>query len=189
MDRRLASLDRSVLLLIDLQPTFMRPMPDGPTVVRRARFLTEVATLLQVPILVTEQYPARMGGTDPGIAEVLPGATKPIPKMTFSACGESAFMLQLDGTGRSQVILTGCETHICVAQTALDLIARGFQVILAADAITGRGEEARKSSLRRMASAGAIESHTESITYEWLHTAEHPKFKDILGLVKTYAAG
>jgi nicotinamidase-related amidase len=173
--------------LIDFQPSFMNSMAQTPGVLRRAEFLTSVAARLRVPTLITEQYPSRMGGTFASLIESAGDEARGFGKMTFSATEVTDFMLALDATGRHQVILAGCETHICVNQTAHGLIERGYQVVLATDAICGRGEEASASALRRMVRAGAIESHTESIVYEWLQTAEHPQFREILQLVKAAA--
>lgn len=181
-----AQRDRSVLLVVDLQPTFLKPIPDAQAIIDRSKFLVEVATLLGVPILSTTQVAGRMGGMAPDLAALLPG--EPIDKVTFSCCGQPLFVEALKATGRDQVVMVGAETHICIAQTTLDLLAAGYEVQLACDAITGRGLDARATAFGRLAAAGAQLTHTESVTYEWLLSAEDPKFRDVLGIVKRAAA-
>ncbi|MBL8086743.1 MAG: isochorismatase family protein [Chthonomonas sp.] len=183
----LAHANDSVLMVVDLQPSFMAPMPGRDEVVMRARFLVQVAAAMNVPILATEQVPARMGHTDERILEVLPATATVFPKTAFSAWRATGVDLELRKMRRKQVVLVGAETHICVTQTAHDLIEHGFQVVLATDAITGRGAETRRTALQRMAAIGCIESHTESVTYEWLESSEHAAFKTVLGLVKAAA--
>ncbi len=179
-----ARCEDSVLAVIDFQPSFMKAIPGVESALARAIFLVRAAALLEVPILVTEQYATRMGGSHPDLLAALPAGTKTFDKMAFSAFGSEEFLAELEATNRPQVILVGMETHICVNQTAHDLIESGYEVLLAADAISGRGQDAHDSAMRRMVQAGAVEAHTESIVYEWMETAEHPQFKAVLGLVK-----
>lgn len=182
----LAKIDESIVLFVDFQPKFMATMPDAAAVVSRANFLGRVAQRLGVPILATEQYPERMGPSDPKLFEFM-NALPPeciLAKMEFSAFRAPGMMEALQAYGRRQVIVAGVETHICVNQTVHDLIDAGYATILATDAITGRGEDARAGAIRRMVATGAIESHTESITYEWMESASNPAFRDILGMVK-----
>lgn len=181
----ISSADRSFLLVIDLQPAFMVTMPDADAIIHRAAFLCRVAGLMGVPVVVTEQYPSRMGGTDPRILEALSGATYQIhPKMTFSAWADARTQSAIRALGRDQAVVVGCETHICVTQSVLHMIEADLGVFVAEDAVTGRGSEVRASAFRRMAAAGASLSHTESVTYEWMGSAEHPAFRDVLRLVK-----
>lgn len=182
----LARIDDSVVVLVDFQPKFMAPMPDAQTVVARANFLARVAERLTVPILITEQYPDRMGHTDQNLFLnlVRPDDIPIFGKMEFSAYLAPGFADHLASLGRNHVIVAGVETHICVNQTVHHLLESEYDVTLATDAITGRGEDARASALRRMVAAGAVASHTESITYEWMGSAEHAAFRDILSMVK-----
>lgn len=171
----------SVLVVIDLQPSFLAPMPDAESVLARNRFLIRCARLLEVPILVTEQYATRMGGTDPSLLPLLEGV-QVYDKMAFSAMGHPSFVRGLGELGRRQVILTGIETHICVMQTALHLLEQDYSVFAAHDCITGRGDSA--PALARMRHAGASVVHSESLVYEWMQGAEHPAFRDVLKVVK-----
>lgn len=179
---------RSVLLVVDMQPTFMRAIPNADAVLQRCKFLVQAARELDVPVLATEQNNQRMGGTEASLLALLDPEKWPVNKMSFSCCGSPGFVQALEETGRRQVVVCGIETHICVVQTALHLLQRGYEVVLASDAITGRGEHAHTSALTRMSQAGAIRAHSESVVYEWMGTADHPRFKSVLELVKRYPA-
>jgi len=177
--------DESALVIVDLQPSFLVPIVGGQTVVETTRFLAQCASLLGVPILATEQYPERMGGTDPELAQLLGAA--PMPKMGFSAFGASSFADALAGTGSRQAVLCGIETPICVTQTTLDLLSMGWEVFLVADALGARSEFAHRTALERLTSAGAVLTQAESVVYEWMGSADHPNFRDVLPLVKARA--
>ena len=177
-----ALLADSLLVIIDVQPKFMAPMPDREAVTRRCAFLVECAGVLGVPVLATEQVPERMGGTDPALLEK--AEIQVFAKTAFSAFGCEDFVQAVQKSGKKQLVLVGVETHICVTQTALDALAQGYEVHLATDAITGRGET---DALQRLAHAGAQLSHTESVVYEWMEGADHPKFREILAVVKEFS--
>lgn len=181
MPRCFADLNKSVLLVIDVQPKFMNGMYDSDRVIERSLFMCRCARLLKCPIAATEQYPERMGGTESRIAELL--TSSPAPKMRFSSKG----CLQVDNAfsgGRSTAILVGIETHICVYQTAHDLLEAGLQVIVCADAVSARTGDRHDIGLKRLCEAGAVIAHTESVVYEWMRTADHPNFREVLKLVK-----
>lgn len=144
--------------------------------------LAQAANLLDVPILITEQYPQGLGETLPEISQHL-GNTKPIAKMTFSACGESKFNQQLH-RDKSQILLAGMETHICVLQTALDLLAQGKQVFIIEGAVISRNPEHQSNALRRLEKAGCVITNTESVLFEWLENANHEAFKALSKLIK-----
>ncbi|MCU0315147.1 MAG: isochorismatase family protein [Fimbriimonadaceae bacterium] len=175
----------SVLVLVDMQPSFMANIYEIERVTARCKFLLEIAQLLEIPVLATEQYPERMKGTLPELAALLP--KHPFAKMAFSCCGSEEFQKALRALGREQVILIGIETHICVTQTTLDLIEEDFLPYLVADAISARTREMHKIGLKRLQDSGALLAHSESVAYEWAVTAEHPKFKEMLAIVKRYA--
>lgn len=182
MSSGLADSRRSALVVIDVQPSFLGPIVGAEQVVARTRFLVESAHLLGVPVLATEQYATRMGPTEESIAALLGHGA--IDKMSFSCVGSPEFVAAWERTGRTQAVLCGIETPICVNQTAHHLLERGAEVVLAADAIGGRSEDAHRSALDRMARRGAILGHSESIVYEWMGSAEHPQFREVLRLVK-----
>ncbi|HVL38042.1 MAG TPA: isochorismatase family protein [Fimbriimonadaceae bacterium] len=176
---------RSIVLAVDLQPSFLKAIHEAERVLARSTFLVRVAGLLDVPVFTTEQNPERMGGTHPDLALHLPA--EPIPKMTFSCVGCTAFDQALAESGRNQAVLVGIETHICVSQTAHHLLRQGLEVIVCADAVSSRTLDRHKLGMERIRDAGAVPAHTESIAYEWLGTAEHPLFRQALQVVKETA--
>jgi nicotinamidase-related amidase len=185
----LASRVDSVVVVVDMQPTFLAAIHEKERVLSRCRFLVEMAFLLGVPVLATEQNVARMGGTEESLASLFSAhGVKPVDKMCFSCCGSTDFMSLLEETGRKQVILVGIETHICVNQTAHDLLEDTtdlfHEVLIGADAVSSRSLEMHKVGLKRLRDAGTVIAHTESIAYEWLQSAQDPQFRDALKIVK-----
>lgn len=175
----------SILIVVDEQPAFMQAIWEADRVLRRTEFLLKIAGLASIPILATEQYPARMGGTNPRLLPLLPLA--PFGKLTFSCCGCIPFVEELEKSGRRQAILVGIETHICVSQTAVDLLNSGYEVIVCPDAVSARTVEMHKLGMERMRDSGVLPMHSESVAYEWLETAAHPAFRDALKIVKEFA--
>jgi len=178
----------AAIILVDVQPTFMAAIHEGERVVRRSKFLLQMATMLDIPVLATEQYPSRMGGLDPRILEAMGPGVRPMGKMSFSCLGLPKFRAALESLRKSHIVLIGIETHICVSLTALDLLESGFEVFVCPDAVSARSNEMHKLGMERMRDAGVMPSHTESLAYEWMGSAEHPKFKEALALVKESAS-
>jgi nicotinamidase-related amidase len=180
----MATLNQSQLVIIDVQVKLCGVMSatDMQAVANNCRRLIQAANLLAVPVLVTEQYPQGLGETIVDIAQHL-GNVKPIAKTAFSACGEPVFKAKLQ-RDKAQIILVGMEAHICVMQTALDLIAQGKQVFVIEDAIISRNAANKSNAIARLASAGCIVTNTESVLYEWLGDAKHEAFKAISALIK-----
>jgi nicotinamidase-related amidase len=174
--------EASVLLVVDEQPAFMQSIWEADRVVRRTEFLLQVCSLLGVPSLATEQNRERMGGTNACL--LLHLQRPPFGKMAFSCCGSVEFTTALKETGRRQVVLVGVETHICVSQTAIDLLNDGFEVMVCPDAVSARSVEMHKIGMERMRDSGVLPIHSEAVVYEWLGSAEHPAFRDALKLVK-----
>jgi nicotinamidase-related amidase len=168
----------SVLCVIDVQERLVAAMPEAERVVARCRRLTEAARLLGVRPVLTEQYPRGLGPTVAPLATALPA---PIEKMTFSCMGAAAFATAVP-VG-SIAVLCGLETHVCVAQTALDLLASGRDVAVAVDAVTSRHAIDHEVALRQLERAGAVLTTTEAVLFEWCRTAEHPKFQEVRRLV------
>jgi nicotinamidase-related amidase len=181
----LARLEDSALIVVDMQPTFLDPVWERERVLGRCRFIAECARFLGVPILATEQYPERMGGTEPGLLEAM--GVGPIPKMSFSCLGEKEFRKAWKTLDREQAVIVGIETHICVTQTAYDLLEDEVDVIVCLDAVSARSEDRHKTAVKRMRDEGAGVAHTESVVYEWMQSAEHDRFRDVLGVVKRSA--
>lgn len=183
----LANRADSVLAVIDLQDSFLRPIHNRVRVIERSAFLIEIAKLLGIPVLATEQYASRMGETTERIADLLRSGPEPVDKLCFSSCSSEEFLHFLAGTRRSSVVIVGIETHICVNQTAHDLLSLGHRVFVCWDAVASRlCEEDDMRALDRMKQAGAIVCHSESIAYEWLERAGTEEFKAALGIVKRY---
>ena len=169
-----------MLLLIDLQERLMPAIRDGDVVVARAVRLAEAARLLDVPVLVTEQYPAGLGPTVPPLA-AYPQAV--LPKTTFSAAGDPALTALLPA-GTAEIVVAGCEAHVCVLQTVLGLISQGHRVVLASDAVGSRDPADHAVALDRARHHGAEIVTSEMVLFEWLRDSRHPKFREVQKLLK-----
>jgi len=172
----------AVLLVVDVQGKLARRMHEADALFDHLSRLLRGAKVLEVPVLATEQNPAGLGPTVEEVRPHLP--SQPIPKMAFSCLGEPAVVEALEATGRRQVLLAGIETHICVYQTARDLLAGGREVHVAADAVSSRTLRNREVGLAKMQAAGAEVTSVETALFEMLEAAEGPAFKRILEIVK-----
>jgi nicotinamidase-related amidase len=181
MPRVSLDVERSALVVVDVQPKFMKAVHEAERVVERTRFLVRIAKLLGVPVVGTVQNPERMGGLDDAVLEHIPGS-QVLSKMSFSCCGAEGFGASLGG--RDQIVLVGVETHICVCLTANDLLDQGLSVVVCPDAVSSRTMERHKLGMERIRDAGAIPSHSETVAYEWMGMACHPRFKEALQIVK-----
>lgn len=168
-------------MVVDVQSTFLKVIHEKERVLRRSLYLAQVGQALGIPVLATEQNPSRLGALDESI---LPFVASPISKMSFSCWGSGEFREAIEASGKSCIVLTGVESHICVALTALDLVNAGYNVFVCPDAISSRSVEMHKLGMERMRDSGVMPSHTDTLVYEWLGSAEHPKFKDVLRMVK-----
>ncbi|MGH9847811.1 MAG: isochorismatase family protein [Blastocatellia bacterium] len=179
LDRR-----RAALAVIDMQENFAKIIPDFDVIASRIALVVEACKLANVPILVTEQYPKGLGRTVAAIAAHLLEGQTPIEKLSFSACGVQEFDTRLRERHVEQVMLCGIEAHICVSQTAHDLLQNGYQVHLLSDAVSTRLPRNREVAINRIAKAGAIISSVEMALFE-LIGAGTPEFKPMQALVKT----
>jgi nicotinamidase-related amidase len=171
--------ESSLLLLVDFQLRLAPAMEGAEAAIANARRLAEGARLLGVDCVVTEQNADKLGATVPALAEF---AVAPVAKQSFSAVAASEFPQELlDGR---VAVIAGFETHVCVLQTALGLLEAGRPVFVVADAVGSRRAESKDVALRRMAACGAQVVTAEMVLFEWLGSAEHPKFRDISRLVK-----
>jgi nicotinamidase-related amidase len=175
--------DRAALVVVDVQEAFRPAVLDFEQVVANAAVLVRGARVLGIPVIVTEQYPKGLGSTVPEVAEELDGIS-PIEKVCFSAAGSDAFTAQLRRSERDQVLLCGIESHVCVNQTADDLIRQGLEVHVARDAVSSRTEDNRELGLHKMEQAGAVLTSVETALFELLGAAGTPEFKEIQKLVK-----
>ena len=175
--------DRTALVVVDVQEAFRPAVAGFDDVARNIAILIQGATVLGVPILVTEQYPKGLGSTVPEVARHL-GEVEPIEKICFSAADSEQFQHRLQQTGRDQVLLCGIESHVCVNQTADDLIRGGLEVQVAEDAVASRTADNRSLGLHKMERAGAVITSTETALFELLGAAGTPEFKEVQRLVK-----
>ena len=175
--------DDTVLVVIDVQGKLAQLRHNKEELFKNLRTMILGAQILDVPILLTEQYPQGMGTTVPEIAELMEGV-KPITKTTISCCREDAFTEAFADLGREQALLVGIETHVCVWQTAYDLLEAEYAVHVVADAVSSRSAENKHIGLENMRDSGAILTCTETALFELLRVAEGPQFKEILTLVK-----
>ncbi len=174
---------RTLIAFVDIQERLLPAMSGGEPALANALLLARSAAILQVPTLVTEQYPRGLG---PTVAPLRTALNVPVTleKITFSACGTPAFMHALRARGASDVILCGIEAHVCVLQTCLDLLAEGCHVFVVADAVASRTPENARLGLARMHDAGAAIVSTEMALFELLGQAGTPEFKQVQALLK-----
>lgn len=185
MPRIALKTDHSVVCLIDIQPRFMNGIEEAQRVFNRSLFLAKAAHQLGVPVVATEQNAEKMGETDPAFHSLISEGR--IQKMSFSAAECPGFREVLTRLGRKQIILVGIETHICISLTALELVQQGFNVVVCPDAVSARNLERHKLGMERMRDGGVLPVHSEAIAYEWMVTADHPEFKDVLNHVKAHS--
>jgi nicotinamidase-related amidase len=172
--------ERSCLCVIDVQERLLAAMPEADRVVARCLRLAEAATVLGVRRVLTEQYPQGLGPTPQPLVAVLPAAAE---KLAFSCSGCEAFDAAV-ATELPAVVLAGLETHVCIAQTALDLLASGRRVFIVVDAVAARHAIDHDTALRRLEAAGCVLTTSEAVLFEWCRTAEHPQFQSIRQLVR-----
>jgi len=173
------------VLFIDVQTRVAAAMEPEvkDLLVKNARTLALAAGELNLPIVMTEQYSKGLGSTMDELKEVLP-AYNPIEKIQFNCCDEPEFMKALDATGKKQVILCGMEAHVCLYQTALGLLEKGYQVFIAGDAVSSRAKFNWRNSLENMRLAGAIVASTEMLVFQMTTPLNRDLFKKISSWVK-----
>lgn len=178
--------ERALLAVIDVQEKFAGVIDGFDEVRKNVDRLIRGCHILKVPLAVTEQYPKGLGETVPDLKETIAStyATKPVQKMCFSSQGCAEFADQLRGAGRQQIILAGIEAHVCVWQTAIDLLDAGYQVYVVADAVSSRTARNREIALRRLEAEGAKLTSTEMVLFEMTVEAGTEQFKAVSKLVK-----
>lgn len=182
----LLNADNSLLVIVDMQSRLSAVMPekDAALMAGNAIRLLIAAKTLGVPVLMTEQYPKGLGPTAAEIIEHLPNEGRIFDKTGFSCCSVEGFNQALAASGRKQVILAGQEAHICVLQTALQLLHLGYQAYVVEDALCSRQAEHKFYALRRMEQQGVTVTGHESVLFEWLKDAKHADFKAISSLLR-----
>lgn len=171
------------LTVVDVQGKLAQLMHGKEALFKNIQILVQAAKILDVPVLWCQQCPDALGPTVPEIAQLLTGI-EPINKAAFSCCGEEHFNAMLNELSRKQVLLCGIETHVCIYQTAIDLLRQDFHVEVIADAVSSRALENKQTAINRLASEGAKITCTETALFELLKTAQHPQFKQIARLIK-----
>ncbi len=172
------------MVVVDIQEAFRMAIPEFAVTASRASMAVRGFQILNLPVVVTEQYPKGLGRTAEEIQLVLPDGFEAIEKSSFSSCGAAQFVERLKKSGIEQVVLCGLEAHICVNQTAHELLDNGFQVHLLMDCVSSRFEIDKVAAIAKMQSSGVIASSIEMAFFELLRDSQHEKFKEIQALIK-----
>jgi len=175
---------RAALVVVDAQERLFPHIHAHEALEQALVTLVKGVRELALPVVVTEQYVKGLGSTIPAVQDALGEAYQPLEKMSFSCCGDNRFLEALLATGRSDVILCGIETHVCVYQTATDLLDRGYRVHLVTDAVSSRTPENRDLAIQRLLNAGVTPTSVEMLLFELLGVSGTPEFKAISKLVK-----
>jgi nicotinamidase-related amidase len=176
--------EQSILCVVDIQERLLPHIHNRDEVARGAGILIRAAGLLEIPALLTEQYPKGLGPTVGEIRSLLPAECRPLEKTTFSCWLSEGFRSAVEHSERNTVVLCGIESHVCVLQTALDLMDAGFRAVVVSDAVGSRAERNYLTALERLRQAGATIATAEMAVMEWLRDAKHPRFKEAQGLIK-----
>ena len=183
MEKFLPGRDDTALLIVDIQEKLAAVMKQRDAVVKNCIHLIELAKMLHIPIIVTEQYPKGIGHTVEEIKHALP-AYQPVEKLTFSCCDEPSFFHTIKCLKKKTLVLTGMETHICILQTCIGLLQSGFHVHIVKDAMCSRTKENWKTACEYMRNAGAVITCTETVLFQLLKTAGTDEFRTISKRIK-----
>ncbi len=175
--------EETLLLIIDVQGRLAQGVVRSAALEAAMGKLVRACKILEVPVLLTEQYPKGLGATIDSLKELLPG-TVAVEKISFSCCGSAEFMRQLRSFNRNDILVAGMETHVCVYQTAVDLVEFGYNVHLVTDCVSSRSEENRTLGIRCIEKAGASLTSSEMAIFELLRIAEGERFKAISKIIK-----
>lgn len=190
LNEKLCHSQQSQLLIIDIQERLASAMPADviEKVARNSNILLQAATELNIPVIHSEQYPAGLGNTLPAVTENIPeektGLIHSLTKTCFSCADAEGFNNLLAKQKRQQIIITGIETHICVLQSAIQLQRLGYNIYIVEDAVCSRKKLHHKNAIKRLRQNGIVISNVESVIFEWLRDAAHPKFKTLSALIK-----
>lgn len=179
----LINADRSALMVVDIQAKLAPAMSELDRLVGNVGILIEAARRLTIPIMLTEQYPKGLGRTLGDIAERAPEAIV-LDKVEFSAAANVHIMDRFRALERSQAVVCGMEAHVCVLQTALDLMERGIETAVVRDACASRRDESAEAAWRRLEAEGVTVATTEMVVFEWLGRSDSPAFRDVSKLIK-----
>ncbi len=176
--------EKTALVIVDFQEAFRSPINDFAQIASRISIVVRGFLTLKLPIIITEQYPKGLGRTAEEILFLMPPEFEFIEKSAFSSCGANAFMDKLRATGASQIILCGLETHVCVNQTAHDLLNENFAVHLLTDCVGSRFSQDKAAGLKKMQMSGVVPSSVEMALFELMRDSKHEQFKEIQNLIK-----
>lgn len=182
----LCELENSVLLVCDMQQRLIVAMPDNDAdmMLHNTQILLQASALLDIPVIVSEQNPKGLGSTETSIRDAFPETARLFEKTAFSCCAADGLMDSLSGLDRSQIIVVGMETHICVLQSAHDLKSTGLDVFVVEDATCSRKAIHQTNALQRMNNFGVNITNHESVLFEWLGDARHEQFKSLSTLIR-----
>ena len=180
----LLNVDESLVLIIDIQDKLLNAAFNKETLEKKACTVSKAASILNIPVIVTEQYPKGLGSTIEPLKNCLNKDTLYFEKTAFSALEDSLILKSIKEYNRKKIVIFGIETHICVSQTAEALINRGYEVSVIQDACGSRAETEYKAGLERMKANGAYILTAEIALFEWLKGAKHPNFKEVQALIK-----
>ncbi|OGO14670.1 MAG: hydrolase [Chloroflexi bacterium RBG_16_48_7] len=175
--------DNTILIAIDFQEKLVRAMYQKEKLIENTQKLIKGLQVLEVPVISTEQNPQGLGVTIPEIASLFP-EYRALPKFSFSCCSDRDIARDIGNSGRSQVLIAGIEAHVCVYQTAMDLMRLGYEVQIVSDCVSSRSPENINVAIERLRSEGAKITSLEMALFELLGKAEGPKFKEISKIVK-----
>ena len=176
-------IENSVMLLVDVQGQLAQLMHRKEELFKRLEIMIQGIKAMGVPIIWMEQIPSKLGPTTDRIAALMEGQT-PIEKFSFSCCAEPVFMEAFNALGRDQVLMTGIETHICVFQTGMELMEKGYRVQVVSDCVSSRTQENKQIGLDRLAQAGARITSVEMAFFELMKAAEGDVFRQVVKLIK-----
>ncbi len=182
--RNVLKKEKTVLIAIDMQEAFRQTIGEFGVIAARIARAISGFQILGAPVIVTEQYPKGLGRTATEILSVLPEDFEIIEKTAFSSCGAKYFLDRLEALGAKQIVLCGIEAHICVNQTAHDLLEKGFEVHLLQDSVGARFEYNRLAALRKMEMNGVVPSSVEMALFELMRDSKNEHFKEIQKLIK-----
>ena len=183
MHNNTLDIDNSVLVVVDVQEAFRKAIPDFAEVVSRISLAIRGFQILGRPIIVTEQYPKGLGRTADELLLSIPDDASFIEKSTFSSYAEPTFVAELEKYQAKQVVLCGVEAHVCVNQTAHDLLSNGYQAHLLTDCVASRYQHDRDAGLKKMFASGVVPSSMEMALFEMMRDSRHEKFKDVQALI------
>ncbi len=184
MTNKSLNIENCVLLIIDMQEKLLKAQNNKEKIQKNTIILAKAAKILEITVIVSEQYPQGLGETIREIKNNLPENTRFYEKKSFSCCANTEFVDLIKKANKKQIIICGIESHICIHQTVSDLLSMGYEVYLVKDAISSRKEYEYSIGIERMIFGGAIPSCTEMVLFELIKCSSNENFRQIQGLIK-----